>query len=88
MNNISSQYLGYLTHLQGYPFCVCGGGGGGGGGWGRYCRVNSAKKAMGQAEQDPDFSCSASNILDKVQYHLCLKEWQGLSGSAGRASQL
>ena len=32
---------------------------------------------MGQAEQDPDLPRSASNVLCKVQSHLCLTEWWG-----------
>ena len=32
---------------------------------------------MGQAEQDPDWPRSVSNVFGKVQSHLCLTEWQG-----------
>ena len=32
---------------------------------------------MGQSEQDPDLPRSASNVLGKVQYNLCLTEWWG-----------
>ena len=35
------------------------------------------KTAMGQAEQDPDLPGSASNVLGKVKYYLCLTEWRG-----------
>ena len=32
---------------------------------------------MGQAEQDPKLPHLASNVLGKVQSHLCLTEWRG-----------
>ena len=32
---------------------------------------------MGQAEQDTDLPRSASNVLGKIQYNLCLTEWRG-----------
>ena len=41
------------------------------------CECIRQKTAMGQAEQDPDLPCSASYVLGKVQYHLCLTEWRG-----------
>ena len=34
---------------------------------------------MGQVEQDPDLHRSESNVLGKVQSHLCLTEWRGKS---------
>ena len=34
-------------------------------------------QVKGQAEQDPDLPRSASNVLGKVQCHLCLTEWRG-----------
>ena len=40
-------------------------------------QVHSAKMEIGQAEQDPDLSRSAGNVLAKVQSHLCLTKWRG-----------
>ena len=40
-------------------------------------QVNSAKTAKEQAEQDPDLPRLASDVLGKVQSHLCLTEWRG-----------
>ena len=46
---------------------------------GRVASELGKKTAMGQAKQDPDLSRSESNVLGKVQSHLCLTEWQGKS---------
>ena len=59
---LSDLYTGSLQHNH-WPCCKL--------------QVNSAKTAMGQAEQDPDLPRSASNVLGKVQSHLCLTEWWG-----------
>ena len=41
------------------------------------CKWIWQKTAMGPVEQDLDLPCSASNVLGKVQSHLCLTKWQG-----------
>ena len=40
------------------------------------CKLIQQKTAMGQAEQGPDLTRLASNILGRIQSHLCLTEWR------------
>ena len=46
------------------------------------CKWIRQKTAMGQAKQDPDLPSSASNVLGKVQSHLCLTEWMCRRGKS------
>ena len=51
------------------------------------CKLIRQKMAMGQAEQDPDLLCLASNVLGKVQSHLCLGAFRGICDMIGEKNK-